>query len=210
MQDLLTFPFPSPSTTLGIVFSLLLLAPLAAASWIDLKTLRIPKRLTIGLFFSGVVVSLVRGAWLGAQGQSVWVLGWSSVVPGAIEGFLFSLCGALVAFVVFFGLWATGIFLGGGDVKLVTATATWLGPWGVLLAALCSLAVFSVIGLGRIAYEISQGVMPSLAPRAKDAKRQGKAGRSRISYSLSFCLGTAAVLAYALRHELGWVGPIGS
>ena len=201
-----TLTIPFPNTTFGLTFSTLLLAMLAVVSWIDLKTLRIPKALTLGILTSGIVVSVVRGAWRGFQGEPVWLWSTTSAFPGGMEAFLFAICGVLVGFALFFGLWVGGV-LGGGDVKLVAATGAWLGPWGILLAVFCSLPVFSVMGVGRIAYELSKGIMPSLAPRARPAKVDGKLVRNRISYSLSFTLGVELVLLYLQRHLLGITPP---
>lgn len=201
-----------PNLPVAVVFAVLMLSVLAVASWIDLKTLLIPKRLTIILLIVGVVVSITRGLWAGVEEKPVWVLNGSSAIVGALDGFLFSLSGAVVGFAVFFPLWMTRIFVGGGDVKLVTAAGAWLGPNGVLLAALLSLFVFAILAVGRIAVEISQGVMPSLAPRSRDTKE--RKARRRISYSLSFTVGTALVLLMTLtdayRAQLGLpVRPLG-
>lgn len=195
----LTLPFPNVG--FGLVFAGLLLAFLARASVIDWRTLKIPKPLTVSLFFTGLGVSMLRGLWLGVQGQAPWVLHWTSPLGGAIEGLLFALSGAAVGFGLFFPLWMTRVVVGGGDVKLVTAAGTWLGPWGLCLAMLCSLLAFTVMGVGRIVIELSQGVMPSLAPRPQGVAE--RKARRRISYSLSFSFGVLCVLLLALQRPLG-------
>lgn len=195
----LTLPFPN--LAFGIGFACFILGVLTVASWVDIKTQKIPKKLTVLLFLAGLIVSVIRGGWLGALGESAWVLQWNSLVGGIFEGLLFAVSGAALGFVLFFPLWMTGVVLGGGDVKLVTAAGMWLGPWGLCLAVLCSMMAFTVIGVGRILVELSYGVMPTLAPRAKDAK--DRKARRRISYSLSFTIGVALVLLFALLEPLG-------
>lgn len=197
----LTLPFPS--LAFGIGFAVLLLGILSVASWVDIKEQRIPKKLTVGLFLAGLIISLVRGGWLGAKGESAWVLHWNTLIGGSFEGLLFSMSGAALGFVVFFPLWMTRAVLGGGDVKLVTAAGAWLGPWGLCLAALISMMAFTVIGIGRILVELSYGVMPSLAPRERDIKN--RKARRRISYSLSFSIGVALVVLFALQGPLGLI-----
>lgn len=82
-----------------------LLAILAAAAWFDATERRVPNVLTVG----GLLLALT----LGASG------GWSGL--GA------ALTGAVIAFAISLPLFLAG-GLGGGDVKLLTATGSFLGP----------------------------------------------------------------------------------
>lgn len=188
-----------PNVGLAVLFAALLMGTLAVASWIDLKTLRIPKTLSLGLLFGGIVMSGIRGLWAGAEGLPGWAFNNPSAILGFIDAEMFSIAGAMTGFALFFTLWIARIFVGGGDVKLVTAVGAWLGPVGILLAALVSLGVFAIMAVGRISYEITQGVMPSFAPR--QAGLQSK--RRRVSYSLSFAISTGLILIYAFRRPLG-------
>lgn len=105
----------------------LLLAGLLVACWHDLRTLRVPKPVSLGLLAGGVLMNLVRGAWVGAKEGEAWTLGANGAAVGLADGFLFSLAGFAVGFGVFFVLWVFGVG-GGGDVKLAAAVGTWVGP----------------------------------------------------------------------------------
>lgn len=202
--------FPNPA--FEAVYAGLLIAALAAAAWVDARTLRLPKRLTVGLLVAGLVANLARGAWLGAAGSPVWAFESAHPLLGASDAFLFAVSGALVGFVLFTALWLTGAVLGGGDVKLATAAGAWLGPKGLLLAAFVSLGVFTVFGLGRLAVEVFRGVRPTLAPRPAGLAGPGPGGRkarSRVSYSLSFAVAVAVVLALAHAGKLGALPLVG-
>jgi prepilin peptidase CpaA len=99
----------------------------------DLRSRRIPNRLTLGAIAAGLVVRGASGGWLGLA---------SAAAGAAIAGgflFLFFLAGGL----------------GGGDVKLMAAVGAWAGAAQVipiLLAAAIAggvLAVFAIIAGGR-------------------------------------------------------------
>ena len=86
----------------------------AAASIGDLRTSRIPNALTLGAALAGVCYATLH-AGIGGLGSSLlgWLLGLGLFLP------LFALGG-----------------MGAGDVKLLAAFGAWLGPVGVLWAAL--------------------------------------------------------------------------
>jgi leader peptidase (prepilin peptidase)/N-methyltransferase len=112
-----------------LIFFLALL--LATASMIDLRTLRLPDGLTLGVAGASLVLSALGGLWALATG----------------------VLAAGVVFTILQGLrclarWRrTDPGLGFGDVKLLAALALWLGiatPWAVLLAAIAGLLVIVV------------------------------------------------------------------
>jgi Flp pilus assembly protein protease CpaA len=128
------------------VFAVLLLAGLGLASWFDLQTLIVPKKVTLSLAGMGLLLNLIRGIWLGAMGQSVWLMG-AGVASGGFDGLLFGLLGFLTGFGIFFVLWILNV-AGGGDVKLAAAIGSWVGPvyfLGVLALALPVVILFTLV-----------------------------------------------------------------
>lgn len=145
----MTHPF-FPDYNFGLVFGALLMAGLAVASWIDLKTLVVPKPVTLGLLAAGLLANVVRGVWLGSEGHTAWVFGPAGGVGGGFDGLLFAIAGLLVGFVVFFLLWIFGV-CGGGDVKLAAAVGAWVGPsffFGVLVLAVPVVILLTMARLG--------------------------------------------------------------
>jgi prepilin peptidase CpaA len=80
----------------------------------DLRSRRIPNVLTFGAAAAGLVYGGVTGGWSGFGGAALgWLIGAAAfIVPFALGG------------------------LGGGDVKLLGALGTWLGPTGAIWVAL--------------------------------------------------------------------------
>ena len=100
----------------------------AVAGVIDVRTFRVPNRLTVPLFISGIIYHAVTAGLCGLQA---------------------SLLGALVGFGILFGLYVLGI-MGAGDVKLLTGVGAWLGPLSttyVFVIAAMATAVYSIIVL---------------------------------------------------------------
>jgi prepilin peptidase CpaA len=116
--------------------ALVLLPMFALLSWAavhDLRTRRIPNLLNLVLFLTGLGLSFADGMWKVSPSQAG--------------------LGALVGFGLTLPLFLIGA-VGGGDVKLLTALGTWLGPGGVLLVFLAR----AVIGLPIILTQaVSQG-----------------------------------------------------
>jgi len=103
-------------TRLGIG-TVCLLGFVGAVAVVDLRTRRIPNRLTVAAAATAVALAFVRAGW---QGASV------------------SAAGVLIGLVLFLPLCLAGK-LGAGDVKAMGAVGAFLGPVGVLLAALYTL-----------------------------------------------------------------------
>lgn len=179
----MTFPGPA----FAWVFAALLLAGLLAACWHDLRTLRVPKPVSLGLLAGGVLMNLVRGAWVGADGAEAWSLGANGAAVGAADGFLFSLAGFAVGFGVFFVLWVFGVG-GGGDVKLAAAVGAWVGPKLFLFVLGVALVAVTVLTVVRIAGTVLRG-RPGQGLRAKAAPWR------LLSFSLPMTLGVIALLA---------------
>jgi len=83
----------------------------------DLRTRRIPNRLTVAAAATAVALAFVRAGWQGA---------------------FVSAAGVLIGLLLFLPLCLAGK-LGAGDVKAMGAVGAFLGPVGVLLAALYTL-----------------------------------------------------------------------
>jgi prepilin peptidase CpaA len=113
------------------VMFVILVSVLAAATFTDLRSSRIPNWLT----FSAMGFALVGHAWLGG-------------FPGA----LFSLLGLGAGLGLFLMLYVTGS-IGAGDVKLMAAVGALIGPYGALLSGLLAMIVGCLYALGAMCYQ---------------------------------------------------------
>ena len=95
------------------------------ATWADVRTRKIPNRLTGAALLTGFLAQLA--------------------LTGP-KGLLIAAIGMLAAGAVFLPGWLLG-FMGAGDVKLMAAVGAWLGFPGALLAALSALVAGGVIAL---------------------------------------------------------------
>lgn len=196
--------FPDP--LFGWLFVVALAAPLIAASWIDYRKMTVPKWLSVGTAAGGVVLSAVRCAWLGANGQVGWFITPPGVLAGLADGLLFSLSGLAVGFVVFLGLWVLGV-CGGGDVKLVAAVGAWLGPRFIIGAMVFSLPVVILFVL--VTY---LGAIAGVNLRPKGPAFQPNTTRSRplrrlLTFSLPLTVSTVALLLLGFGPEIGLYTP---
>src|SRR5438105_11045921 len=105
-----------------------LLVLLAAASWWDLRTRRIPNRLTVPALGAALALRLLDPA-----GPAVASL--AAGVEGALLGLAFAL--------PLFALRA----MGGGDAKLLMATGAFLGPVALVPAMVLGAVVAGALGL---------------------------------------------------------------
>lgn len=96
-----------------------------AAAW-DVRWRRIPNGLVLALAAMGLVAQAAQGGPLSAA---------------------IGLAGAVTGAAVLLGPFVLG-WVGGGDVKLLGAIGMWLGPLGVLEAALGGLALAGLVALG--------------------------------------------------------------
>jgi len=195
-----------PDVVTGGVFFFLLVIGLAVAAYIDFRTFRIPKWVTLSLLALGLVVNTVRGAWLGSLGKNVWVLGDGSVATGAADGFLFALAGAAFAFALYFVMWNLGV-VKGGDVKLCTAIGAWLGWLNMVLFLFVSVAVLAVWAC---LWAATSGPK-SFARRMEKIKQNSsmtseaeirKFSRRGLSFSFPAAVAAALVMLWAFRTDL--------
>jgi prepilin signal peptidase PulO-like enzyme (type II secretory pathway) len=98
---------------------------LAIAVWRDVKTHTIPNLLTL----PAAAMGMAFGGWLEGTGGVVWAL--QGLIAGA------------ALFLPFYVLGAAGA----GDIKLLAALGTFLGPAGAILAGGLSLVAGSLIGI---------------------------------------------------------------
>jgi Flp pilus assembly protein protease CpaA len=117
----------------------------------------------------------------------VWWFGANGAAVGALDGLAFSLAGAAVGFAVFFVLWVFGT-AGGGDVKLATAIAGWVGVKPFFFVLGVTLVVVTVLTVLRIGTKVVVG-KPSQATGAPTRRGLG------LSYALPLTVGVLALLA---------------
>lgn len=146
-----------------------LLAFLAAAAIVDLRTRRIPNLLTISAALVGLLLNVSRSGSAGA------------VAGGA---------GLLSGFAAFLPFYLAG-GLGAGDVKAMAAVGAFLGPKAALLAAI---STFGVGGLGAL---LVLAAARWRAARTQAAWRLRDACRQRFPYGLAIACGTALALPWS-------------
>ena len=105
-----------------------LLAVLAVACWADLKTRRIPNRVTVAGMLLGVALHALHG----------------------FSGLTGSLLGIAVAFLLAAPFFAAGV-LGGGDGKLLMVVGSFFGPVQFLWASLAIAVAGGILALGEAA-----------------------------------------------------------
>jgi len=201
-----------PDPLFGWSFYAVLVGFLVVATYIDLKSLRIPKQLTMPMLALGILVEIVRGIWMGAklEGTAETVF-WFASSPGlgALDGFLCALMGFLVGFAIGFGMWILGL-QGGGDVKLTAALGAWVGPLQLLLLVLGATVVYVVLGVYlMIRKAMRRGVQKAVfgvKPGAQGNNvKKTKAGVQRksqlLAYSLPVAVATILLVPLLVYHN---------
>ena len=163
----------------------LVLAAVAAASGtaaaIDLRTGRIPNPLTASIAVAGLGL-----AAFGLTGHSMG--------------------GAAVGAAIGFALMMPGHVLGGtgaGDVKLLAALGTWLGPGGVLMAFLYSAIAGGVLAVAhaarrrRLGTTLSRTARLVAAPGSTKTEIDCAAAASRFAYGPAIAVGAIAAALLA-------------
>ena len=112
------------------------------------------------LGITAVVSDLRSGTipdWLAASGVAAGLA--CGMWQGSVRGLGVAAAGALAGFLVFFVLhWMGG--LGGGDVKLMAAFGTLLGPAGILMAALLAAVAGAVLAAGALVWRPQRVSIP--------------------------------------------------
>lgn len=157
------------------------LAGTLAGSAVDLRTRRVPNALTFSLAAAGLVLAAMGFTRVG--------------LPAACTGLLLGLVLMLPGYV----LGATG----GGDVKLLAATGTLLGPFGIVWAFVYTLIAGGAIALAVAAYRksvfltVSRTVDLVRTAGANTSEIEGAGAGNRFAYAPAIAIGAtlAAVLA---------------
>ena len=153
-------------TQLGIG-TVCLLGFVGAVAVMDLRTRRIPNRLTVAAAVTAVTLGVVRAGWQGA---------------------IVSATGMLTGLAIFLPLCLAGK-LGAGDVKAMGAVGAFLGPVGLLLAALYTLLA------GGIAAAVALLSFRWRIRRASDTGQQTSLlSQQDLPYGVAIACGTLAAI----------------
>lgn len=165
--------------TVNIDFFFILALLAIAVAW-DLRAWRIPNAVTFPAALAGVAYH---------------------VLVAGLVGLKMSVLGLAVGLGVLFIPFMLG-GLGGGDVKLLAALGAWLGPKGVLFAALYSGLAGGVLALAAMAVS-GQGAFQSMRTIYEDLvffvtfreRPEGPSRRKkRIPYSVAIAAGTLGLI----------------
>lgn len=119
----------APLAAVAVLFALT-----SYAAAIDIRSMRIPDRVNIAIFVTGLIASYTPG-----------VVDFTSALVGAVMG-----GGCLLIVRQAYRIWRGYDGLGLGDVKFVAAAGTWIGVEGLSLALLLGcLAALVFIGIWR-------------------------------------------------------------
>ncbi len=188
------------------IYLIVLWSLLVVASYLDLRTLVIPKALSLMVLGFGLALNIARGAWLGAEGGRTWLLHGNGMLLGGLDGLLFALAGFVMGFGLFFILWIGGV-CGGGDVKLFAALGAWTGP--VLLLGVLGVTAIVVAGIvfARLFFLVMTGHARQIRPdaRSQQQRRRNKGRQPQerlLTFSLPLAIACLLVLPWAFRHDL--------
>lgn len=152
-----------------------------AAACTDVATRRIPNALTFGAALAGLLYHGIDGGLSG--------LGWSAA-------------GWLVGAAVFFPFFALG-GMGAGDVKLVAALGTWLGPLGAVQVAIAAALAGGLVAM--IVMVRARYLRTALQNLRLLFVHWGVNGISALP-ELTLASGTGPRLAYAVPILIGTLG----
>jgi prepilin peptidase CpaA len=144
----------------------ILVAWLAVAIPIDLRTHRIPNGLCLGILMTGAAVQF---ASMGVFG--VW----------------FALGGVAAGAMLFLPLYTLG-GMGAGDVKLIAASGSFLGPFGVLIAAGLALVAGGAMAMGVMGFRAAAATRSGTPISAALHAARG----TRFPFAAAIAIGTCA------------------
>lgn len=179
-EDVLPSVLLDVSMSADVVALAVIVGGTAAGAAVDLRTRRVPNALTFTLAAAGLMLAAMGITHLG--------------VPAACAGLLLGLVLMLPGYV----LGATG----GGDVKLLAAAGTLLGPAGIVWAFVLTLIAGGAIAVGVAAYRSRLVVtihrtFELVRSAGASAPEIEAAGGNRFAYAPAIAIGAtiAAVLA---------------
>jgi prepilin peptidase CpaA len=164
-----------PITSMLVLFSVLGFT-LPAAIW-DVRTNRLPNWLTVPAAALGIAFHTIAGAW---EGPSILAGGW--------EGMQHALLGFAAGFFPLLLLWMVGA-AGAGDVKLLGAVGTWLGPRLTLYTYVLSMVVALIVSLAVLFIRLVRSAPQNGRP---------KSDWRRVPYGVPVALATWLVLIWNL------------
>jgi prepilin peptidase CpaA len=173
------------SATAVMLICVVLFTLVAAVS--DLRTRRIPNRLTLPMCLAGLVYQLAFFR---------------------LDGLVTALAGFSAGFGIFFVLWMIGT-AGGGDVKLMGALGPWLGAWMILKVMFVSLLFVTIGTAGIVLFSlIRRGLRRTKAQYLKTAS-DGRTGetiaqrqhRRVMAFAAPVALATWCVLAFQMLQQ---------
>ncbi len=212
--------FFSHSVYFAWAFYLLVVGFTLIATYTDLRTVRIPKWLTLPGLALGVLLNVFLGAWVGPAGEArgpFWLGEHQGGWRGGLDGLLFSLAGFATGFGLFLVMWILKT-CGAGDVKFFAALGAWVGPY-LAIVLLAGTIVFVIIlsfvklfwkvvtrGFGHTIknYTMRGAISPK---RKRGIEQRGlveeRAPRGRLmAYAPAVALSTVLVLPWFFRAEL--------
>jgi len=162
----------------------------AMAALIDLKTRRIPNRLTLG----GICLGLLLNFSVFVFSQGLW--------SGIRDGLAPSVAGCLLLGCIFVVLGAAKV-VGMGDVKLMAAVGAFLGwrlgVWTLVYVLLAG-------GILAICWAIFSGHLASVLQNLVNLRRRDPKKLHKMPYGLAIFLGSTAAILTKHFGLLTWFG----
>ncbi len=176
-------PDLSPSQIVFLI-SVLLFTVVAAIS--DIRTRKIPNRMTVPMCLCGLVYQIAF-----FQLDGLWT----------------ALAGFGTGFGVLFALWMIGT-AGGGDVKLMGALGPWMGAMLTLKVLFCALVFVTVGTFGIVAYAaLSNGIRRTKSQylrQKNSAETNGERQKRRVmAFAAPVALATWCMVALQLLTDRG-------
>jgi prepilin peptidase CpaA len=179
---------------LDILPALVLLLVFGVALWHDIRSRRIPNQLIVLGSLAGFLLHMLL-----PPGSGLFS------IPVGSQGIVFSVSGFVLGLLLLLPFYAIRT-LGAGDVKLMALVGAFIGPWGVMGAALLTMLVGGalalvvaawkrqllqvIVNIQQMFYSLKRGGLGSTgAPLDQPAVVTGK-----LAYAIAIAGGTAAQL----------------